>query len=150
MATIEPRRNKTGEITSYRITVAGGLDSTGKQVRHRMTWRPEPKMTARQTEKALARAAADFERQIEQGFQIDHKQTFEAYAAYVLDLKERTGIKPYTIDRYRSLLGRINAGIGHLKLSDIRPQHLNNFYKNLNEQGIRSDEIGRASCRERV
>lgn len=139
MATIEPRRNKAGEITSYRITVAGGLDSTGKQVRHRMTWRPEPKMTARQTEKALARAAADFERQIEQGFQIDHKQTFEAYAAYVLDLKERTGIKPYTIDRYRSLLVRINAGIGHLKLSDIRPQHLNNFYKNLSEQGVRSD-----------
>lgn len=140
MATIEKRFNKAGEVTSYRITVAGGVDNTGKQVRHRMTWKPERKMTARQIEKALTRAAADFERQIEQGFQIDHRQTFEEYAAYVLNLKERTGTKPYTIDRYRALLKRINAGIGHLKLSDIRPQHLNNFYKNLCEEGVRSAE----------
>lgn len=139
MATIEPRRNKSGEITSYRITVAGGLDSTGKQVRHRMTWKPEPKMTARQTEKALARAAADFEREIEQGFLIDHKQTFAEYAAYVIDLKERTGIKPRTIDRYRELMLRIDKAIGHIKLADIRPQHLNSFYQNLSEYGVRQD-----------
>lgn len=138
MATIEKRCNKSGGIT-YRITVAGGLDSTGKQIRHRMTWKPEPKMTARQTEKALARAAADFEREIEQGYQIDHKQSFAEYAAYVIDLKERTGIKPRTINNYRKLLPRINQAIGHLKLADIRPQHLNAFYKNLGEQGIRSD-----------
>lgn len=138
MATIEKRCNKSGGIT-YRITVAGGLDSTGKQIRHRMTWKPEPKMTARQTEKALARAAADFEREIEQGYQIDHKQSFAEYAAYVIDLKERTGIKPRTIDRYRELMVRIDKAIGHIKLSDLRPQHLNAFYKNLGEQGIRAD-----------
>lgn len=32
---------------------------------------------------------------------------------------------------------RINQAIGHLKLADIRPQHLNSFYKNLAEPGIR-------------
>ena len=32
---------------------------------------------------------------------------------------------------------RINAGIGQLKLIDIRPQHLNLFYDNLIEEGIR-------------
>lgn len=96
-------------------------------------------MTARQTEKALARAAADFEREIEQGYQIDHKQSFAEYAAYVIDLKERTGIKPRTIDRYRELMVRIDKAIGHIKLSDLRPQHLNAFYKNLGEQGIRAD-----------
>lgn len=146
MATIEPRRNKAGEITSYRITVAGGLDCTGKQIRHRMTWKPEPKMTARQTEKALARAVADFEREIEQGYQIDHKQTFAEYAAYVIDLKERTGVKPRTIDRYRELMVRINAAIGHIKLADLRPQHLNAFYKNLGEQGVRSDGGKATAC----
>ena len=139
MATIEKRTNKAGEVISYRITVAGGLDSTGKQIRHRMTWKPEPKMTARQTEKALARAAADFEREIEQGYQIDRKQSFSEYAAYVIDLKERTGIKPRTIDRYRELMVRIDAAIGHIKLSELRPQHLNAFYKNLSESGIRTD-----------
>lgn len=146
MATIEPRRNKTGEITSYRITVAGGMDSSGRQIRHRMTWKPDRQMTARQTEKALARVAADFEREIEQGYQIDHKQTFATYAAYVLDLKERTGTKPRTIDNYQKLLPRINQAIGHLKLADIRPQHLNSFYKNLGEYGIRADGGKATAC----
>ena len=30
MALIEARKNKDGKVTSYRITVADGLDSTGK------------------------------------------------------------------------------------------------------------------------
>ena len=35
----------------------------------------------------------DFERSIEQGFALDNRQTFAEYAAYVLDLKQRTGTK---------------------------------------------------------
>lgn len=97
-------------------------------------------MTARQIEKAVQRAAADFERSIEQGFALDNRQTLADYAEYVLDLKLRTGLRPKTADRYRELLGRINPAIGHLKIADIRPQHLNSFYKNLGENGIRSDE----------
>ena len=139
MATIEKRTTKGGEVR-YRITVAGGLGSTGKQIRHRKTWKPsKPDMTPRQIEKAVARAAADFEREIEQGYQLDYKQTFSAYAAYVINQKERTGIRPRTIDRYRDLMNRINTAIGHLKIAEIRPQHLNAFYKNLSEDGIRAD-----------
>ena len=88
-------------------------------------------------EKAVQRAAADFERSIEQGFALDNRQTFAEYASYVLDLKERAGLKAKTLDRYKELLIRINQAIGHLKLADIRPQHLNSFYKNLSEPGIR-------------
>ncbi|MCD8356119.1 MAG: tyrosine-type recombinase/integrase [Clostridia bacterium] len=137
MATIEKRRNKAGKVISYRITVAGGIDTTGKQIRHRMTWKPDAKMTARQIDKALARAAADFERQIEQGYQLDNRQTFAEYTDYVIALKERTGLKKRTIDRYRELKVRVDLAIGHMKLIDIRPQHLNSFYENLSEQGIR-------------
>jgi len=52
-------------------------------------------------------------------------------------LKQRTGVRPTTLDRYRDLMGRINAAIGHIKLADLRPQHLNAFYKNLAEPGLR-------------
>ena len=31
----------------------------------------------------------------------------------------------------------LNQAIGHIKLADLRPQHLNSFYKNLSEPGIR-------------
>lgn len=141
MATIEKITGKTG--TAYRISVSSGFDCNGKRIRHRMTYKPAPGMTARQTEKAVQRAAADFERSIEQGYALDNRQTFAEYAAYVLDLKERDGTKTKTLDRYKELTIRINQAIGHLKLVDIRPQHLNSFYKNLLEPGIRA---GRSSA----
>lgn len=135
MATIEKLIGKTS--STYRITVYSGFDTQGKRIRHRQTYKPDPGMTPRQIEKAVQRAATDFERSIEQGFVLDNRQTFAEYAAYVLDLKERSGTKPKTLDRYRELMGRINQAIGHMKLADIRPQHLNSFYKNLSEPGIR-------------
>lgn len=136
MAWIEKREGKNG--VSYRISVSCGIDENGKQIMRRMSWKPGEGMTQRQIEKAVNRAAADFERSIEQGFLLDQKQTFAEYAAYVIDLKERTGVRPRTIDRYRDLLVRIDRAIGHMKLSALRPQHLNAFYKNLSELGIRS------------
>lgn len=136
MATIEKLSYKN--IVSYRISVSAGFDTSGRRIRHRMTYKPEPGMTARQIEKAVQRAAADFERSIEQGFALDNRQTFADYAEYVLDLKERDGTKAKTLDRHKELMIRINQAIGHLKLADIRPQHLNSFYKNLSEPGIRA------------
>lgn len=135
MATIEKIAGKSG--TTYRISVSGGFDTAGKRIRHRTTYKPTPGMTERQIQKALQRAAADFERSIEQGYALDNRQTFAEYAEYVLDLKERTGTKVKTLDRYRELMTRINQAIGHIKLQDLRPQHLNSFYKNLAEPGIR-------------
>ena len=135
MAAIEKITGKAG--TTYRISVSSGFDTSGKRIRHRMTYEPTPGMTERQIQKAVQRAAADFERSIEQGYALDNRQTFAEYADYVLNLKERTGIRTTTLDRYRELLGRINAAIGHIKLADLRPQHLNAFYKNLSEPGLR-------------
>lgn len=40
-----------------------------------------------------------------------------------LDLKERAGIAPRTLDRYRSLRTRILKALGHMKLCQIRPQY---------------------------
>ena len=136
MATIEKITGKAG--VTYRISVSGGFDTSGKRIRHRTTYKPAPGMTERQIQKAVQRAATDFERSIEQGYSLDNKQTFAEYAEYVLSLKERTGVRATTLDRYRGLLVRINAAIGHLKLADIRPQHLNAFYKNLAEPGLRT------------
>lgn len=136
MATIERITGKTGP--TFRITVSGGFDTYGKRIRHRTTFKPSPGMTEKQIQKAVQRAAVDFERSIEQGYVLDNRQTFAEYAAYVLALKERTGVRATTLDRYRELLQRINAAIGHIKLVDLRPQHLNTFYKNLSEPGIRA------------
>ena len=135
MAYIEPRKNKNGEITSYRIIVSDGMDLDGKQIRRIMTWSPAPNMSPRQIEKELNAVAAKFEEQIEYGYQLDAQQTLADYIEYVLELKERTGIAPRTLDRYRSLKPRI-----FMKLGQIRPQHLNSFYKDLAAPGERDSQ----------
>lgn len=78
---------------------------------------------------------------------MDNRQTFAEYADYVLDLKQRTGTKARTLDRYQDMMIRINQAIGHIKLADLRPQHLNSFYKNLAEPGIR---IGGGSAKAKI
>ena len=80
MANIRRIDGKRGE--SYKITVSQGRDASGKQIRRFMTWRPEPGMTRRQAEKAVQRAALEFEQQIEQGMRPDSRQTFASYAEY--------------------------------------------------------------------
>lgn len=135
MAWYEKREGKKG--VTYRISVSDGVDENGKQIIRTMNWKPEANMTPRQAEKALQRTMAEFEAKVQQGYQIDSGKTFAEYAEYVIKLKERTGKKPRTTERYRELLPRINAAIGHKKLVDLRPQHLNLFYENLAEEGIR-------------
>ena len=138
MASVEIRKNKKGEITSYRIIVSSGMDANGEQVKHTKTWKPPKKnMTDRQIAKALERAKVEFELEIKAGYQPDKRQTFAQYAEYVLDMKERNGTKAKTIDQYISLSARTYQAIGHLKISDIRPQHLNAFYKQLGQEGMR-------------
>ena len=134
MANIKKVTNKGG--TAYKITVFSGRDADGKQIRHYLTWQPDRKMTDRQAEKEVQKVAFQFEEKLKQGFVADNRQTFAEYAEYVLDLKKQEGCKYRTLERYGELLERITPAIGHIKLLDIRPQHLNALYKNLAEVGV--------------
>ena len=139
MAYIQARYNSKGELLHYRLFVSDGLDWTGKQRRRYKTWTPDkPGMSQKQMEKAALAAAIKFEEDIKAGYEIDKRKKFHEYAEYVLDLKARTGLSPTTIERYRSMLPRINDGIGHMKLQDIRANHLNDLYKSLAENGVRN------------
>lgn len=102
-----------------------------------MSWKPDYGMTEKQAEKAVQAVALKFEEEVNAGFHTDDAVTFSEYADTVLEMKERNGLQPRTLVRYKSMLPRINAAIGHIPLSKIRPQHLNDLYKNLAEAGIR-------------
>lgn len=134
MANIKRIEGKTG--VSFKITVTKGRDVNGRQIRHYKTWTPARPMTERQMEKEVQRVAFSFERDIELGYQVDNRQTFAEYAQYVLELKERAGDKYRTLERYGELMERVIPAIGHIKLVDLRPQHLNAFYKALGEEGV--------------
>jgi hypothetical protein len=135
MASIKRIEGKTG--TSFKITVTCGRDSSGKQIRHFKTWTPDRPMTARQMEREVKRVAVDFEREIELGYQADNRQTFDQYAKYVIELQERKGISRESLEHYEYFLRRVSPAIGHMKLQEIRPQHLNAFYQKLAQPGVR-------------
>lgn len=135
MASIRKIEGKGG--ISYKITVSMGRDAQDKQIRHFKTWKPDRPMTARQMEKEVQRVALEFEQEITKGFQADNRQTFNEYAKYVIDLKERTGAALRTIEHYNWALERVSKAFGYMRLADIRPQHINAFYKKLSEPGER-------------
>ena len=132
MPNIEARKNKDGKIISYRIKVYKGRDSNGKRLKpYTKTWKVPENWSDSKIQKELNRIATLFEEECKGGLVVDNRQTFSQYAEYVINLKEKNGIKHQTITLYKKLLERINLAIGHIKLADIRPQHLNNFYEQL-------------------
>lgn len=143
MANIQERRNKEGKLISYSIRVHRGRNSEGKQLKpFSITFDIPEGWKEERAFKEANKQAILFEKQCREGTAPDSKQTFEVYANYVLELKERTGIKHSTINRYKALLGRINQGIGHIKIADIRPQHLNKLYEQLSKVKINNKTGG--------
>lgn len=132
MATIEKRNN------AYRITVCCGYDINGKQIRRRMTYTPDEKMTAKQIEKEVQRQAVLFEEQCNNGQVMNGNIKFADFATDWFKHK-KNDLRPKTYARYLSMLPRINAAIGHMRLDRIQPTHLLTFYENLAEGGIRAD-----------
>lgn len=139
MATIRERNG------TYQIRVSAGYNVSGKQIVKTLSWKPTDNMTQKQIMKELNRQAMLFEEKVLNGFVADNRQSFAHYAKYALELKERTGVKHLTLKRYISLLEPINEAIGHIKLSELRPQHLNNLYKQLSQDGINKKTGGKLS-----
>lgn len=138
MANIEKRELKDGGL-SYRITVTVGRDTSGKLLKHRKTYRPPETWSEARAAREAQRIADRFEDEVREGFKLDNRQTFAEYADYVLNLKSMSGVKASTIERYTDLLRRINPVFGHMKLIDIRPDHLNSFYLSLRKEGSRNE-----------
>lgn len=123
---------KAGE-TSWKLTVSGGFDGSGKRVRHTKT----VKCTSeQQAKKELALFVADIEKG---NLSTSGKMTLIEYFAYWEEHYAMPHHKKKTIAYNRSIFKRISAAMGHLRLDKIQPKHLLSFYKNLAESGIRQD-----------
>lgn len=138
MANIQERRDKNGKLISYSIRVHRGRGADGKQLKPwTATFEVQPTWTEKSARKKAEAFAATFERDCKAGVTSDSRQRFSAYCDYVISLKEQRGVKHSTIVRYRELTDRIYPAIGHLKLKEIRADHLNTFYSDLEKPGVR-------------
>lgn len=124
---------KKGNI--YILKAYLGYDN-GKQIIKTKTWKP-PKKTHPKTEQRLAdEAAAMFERELRYGRILDTSTTFSEFSEKWMHDYALKKLSPSTCQRYTELLRRINAAIGHIKLDDLRPTHLNEFYDMLEQPGV--------------
>ncbi len=135
MANIEKRGS------SYCITVSNGYDTSGKKLREKTTFTPDPTMTPKQQQKALEKFVFEFEEKVKNGKYLKGEKitlkdfTDTWFKEYVPQQLEKTTIAAYT----ELLEQKILPALGHLKLSKIQPMHLQSFYNNLLEDGIRKD-----------
>ena len=139
MANIQERRDKSGKLVSYSVRVHRGRGADGKQLKPwTATFEVLPTWTEKSARKKAEAFAATFEKECKQGTKTDSRQKFAQFCDYVIELKEQRGtIKHSTAVRYRELSTRIYAAIGHLKLTDLRVDHLNDLYTSLGKQGTR-------------
>ncbi|MBS7225953.1 MAG: site-specific integrase [Clostridiaceae bacterium] len=148
MANIQERRNKDGKLISYSIRVHRGRDANGKQLKPwTATFEVSPTWTEKSARKKAEAFAATFEKECKEGITTDSRQKFASYCDYVINLKEQRGIKHSTIVRYKELTKRIYPRIGHIKLKELRADHLNDLYTFLAQDGQNAKTGGKLSAK---
>jgi len=110
LAIIEKRGN------SYSIRISTGYNTQGKQLKKNFTWKPNPNLTEKQQHKELQRQIIKYEDMAHTGRSIDGKIKFSEFADQWLSDYAEKQLAPKTINTYKHLLLRINAGIGHIRL----------------------------------
>lgn len=126
MATIRKKNN------SYEITASCGYDITGKQIRRYLTYTPEPNMTAKQIEKEVQRQAVLFEEECKKGnVGTDGKTKLVDYLPMYLE-NAQNKLSPLCYEQYNRVFNHyIIPMLGHFKLKDIRPVHIQRFVNQL-------------------
>jgi len=140
MANIRKRGN------SYQVTVSNGRDSSGKQIIETATFTPEPGLTERKVQTALNEFVVDFERAVRSGQNVKgERMTLKQLAERFIEDSEPTGgegdfIEKTTWAYYRTRLEqKIIPCLGHNKIKQITPKVLNDYSKEMRQDGARLD-----------
>ncbi len=133
MANVTVRRNKSGEIISYRIRVSRGYDTAGKQLRpYEMTWKPDRKLTPKQLEKALNEQVVLFEEKCRNGMiSVNHNMKFADFCPQYLEIKKDVLAPRIWADYSRTIDKLLIPLLGHIKLTDLKPAHVQQFIQYL-------------------
>lgn len=127
----------TKQGKGYKITVSLGYGPNGKHIRRYRTWVPAPGMSDRQIKKELERQAVLFEEEVKAGAAGDDSIKLADFADKFMADYAVPYLKPKTSRTYAENLVRINQALGHIRLRDLRTAHINSFYRNLQESGVR-------------
>lgn len=136
MANITPRKNKAGEIISYRIRVFKGYDGAGTQLKpYELTWKPEKNMTPKQIEKELQRQATLFEEQCRNSMTGNHRNIkLSEFCTMYLEIKKDV-LAPRTYEYYKGIIeSLIVTLLGHIKVAELKPAHIQQFIQYIQKE----------------
>lgn len=135
MAYVDARRNKNGDIISYRIRVSRGYDINGVRLKpYFKTWVPDADMTPKQIEKELNRQVVLFEEQCLTGDVLsESKLKLIDFIPKYLEIA-RLSMSPTTLQFYERIIEEhIIPYFQNKKLESIKPVHVQGFIQYLSE-----------------
>lgn len=132
MANLKANKDKDGKIISYRIRVSDGCGLDGKQRFKSVTWKVPHGMTEKQAAKEAEKLAVQFEDQVKNGICGSQRNLKLAdFVPMYLEVK-KGALSPRIHAEYeRSINDFILPALGHFKLSELRPAHIQEFVNQL-------------------
>lgn len=141
------RKNKDGTF-SYTFRVYRGYTAEGERLKpYVQTWKSPANLTERQADKEAERQYLIYEEQCKTGLAGDATRiTLSEFIPLYLEQKKNV-LAPYTFSAYERVLNTlIMPALGHHKLKDIKPVHIQAFIEQLctikkkNRDGTFSEE----------
>lgn len=132
------KAKKDGSM-SYLVRVYNGRTQDDKIITRCKTVTPPAGMGKKKAEKWVQEQAVQFEQQVTNGLVLDSDMLLDDLIDRWFEEYANKQLKAKTLYDYRRMRGRISAGLGHLKVSKIKPAHVMAFYDNLEEKGVRRD-----------
>ncbi len=127
MASIDKRGD------SYRIRVCRGYDEAGKKLKqYVMEWTPPEGMTPKKIEKELNCIATEFEIKCKNGdISAAGDPKLAEFCKTYLEIQENM-LAPRTYEYYENLIrDLIVPMLGHIKMSELRPAHVQKFVQHI-------------------
>lgn len=146
---IKANKNKSGKIISYRIWVSDGYTGKGEQRLQTMTWKVPDNMTEKQAAKAVQAVAFDYEEKVKHGVAGSQRnlKLYEFIKIY-LDIK-KSELAPRTYEYYTHAIDNLIVPLlGHIKVSEINPAHVQQFIKYIQENSTK--ELSPATIKRKV
>lgn len=133
MANVSERKDKDGNIISYRIRVSRGYDGQGNKLKpYETTFKPAPNMTKRQLEKELQRQVTLFEEECRKGtIGSAANLKLRDFVPQYLEIKQGILSPRIHFEYQRTLNDVIIPALGHIKLSELKPAHVQQFIQYL-------------------
>ncbi|WKY47054.1 tyrosine-type recombinase/integrase [Eubacteriaceae bacterium ES3] len=127
---------------SYKITVSGGYDVSGKKIRHYMTFNPPEGLSPAKLKKEVEKVAREFEEKCSLGYVMDSNiKLIDFIELWFKNYIGNKNLSPVTVRGYQNESVKIIEELGHIKIGQITPKHVQDFYAKVKSgTGMRGGE----------